>query len=510
MAEDVSFSNCYIAYIENTPYTLPPDQATHDSQSYTQTWATGWHVLPTMLWKHYITPKNWFHLVHSYEAYTVESTTCTLFNMIPMATQIAIQSTNLFTSFNNCIYAWGYTDDLYETNYHDWWTESLQPNFFYPEGLYTSPNTNSWKRYTFPKYSYRVPLFRVSAESTFGYNQHNARAVFPLTPTNLYTPSGIVWNPLNRPNSLMEFRPGKNAMTFNWHPHDCDKGKWVNLDQLAYLTPPAVTGPYCGIQRPGVYKFADNCDPEILSSQNQTATPENDYTIPNLANQPIVPYAWFLKECQNQIINSNSTSKPHNADPWMKPNLYYNGTEYSLYKYGPMQHFTKLVPLLNETGTNIIFSAQVSVKMTINLKCKKRRSALYCPTDGPYSWRQLYSHTTKDKLFIPAFIRARSGGARFNWQNMTDTNNTITDGHCREDFYTNTTVDAGTGQGQTRFARSIYTEAGQDAKPNLIVTFSKSSDRAVIQPQPPKRSASKMPTVTEAMDIQYPPTSTYM
>lgn len=500
MAESVSFSHCYIGYVENQAYNLPVDQPTSDTQSSANTLQTGWHIMPTMLWRHFITPKDWFHLVHSYEAYTVESTSCTLFNMIPMATQIAIQGSTLFTSFNNCIYAWGYTDDLYETAYHNWWNEPKQPNLFYPEGLWTAAGSATKTRYTFPLYVYRTPLFRVASENTLGYNQHPARAVYPLTAGNHYIPSGVVWNPLNRPESLLEFRPGKNAITFNWHPHSCDHGKWTNLDQLAFLTPPMIQGPYCGKQRPGTYRIADNCDPEILSSKHQTSTPENDYTIPNLADQPIVPSAWFWKECMNQIVNSNTL--PNDANPWMKPDLYYNGTEYSLYKYPPMQHFCKLVPLINENGTNIAFSAQISCKITINLKAKKRRSAFYCPTDGPYSWRQLYSHTTQDRLFVPSFIRARTGGARINWQNMADTTGTGNDGHFREDAYTRETVAGGTGTGGTR-AAVTYTTA-QTAKPQLQVTFSKDADRVVIQhPEAPKRKAKSIP-VSEAMDITHP------
>nr|QUS52582.1 capsid protein [Mute swan feces associated chapparvovirus 5] len=514
MAESVTISNCYIAYIENAAYNLPPDTPSRDTQQSSTKWATGWHILPTMQWRHFLKPRNWFELVHNFEAYTVESTSCTLFNLVPMATQLAIQGNTLFTSFNNCIYGWGYTDDLYETAIHDWWNEELQPNLFYPEGLWTSSTSQTFRRYTFPKYTYRVPLYRVAVDTTLGYNQHPARSTYPLTPGNHYIPSGVLWNPLNRPESLQEYRPGKNSISFNWHPHECDKGKWTNFDQLAYLTPPLIQGPYCGRQRPGTFSISDNCDPEILSSRWQQSTPENDYTIPNLADQPIVPCAWFWKECGQQIVNSNTQALGNNdANPWLKPNLYFNGTEYSLYKYPPMQHFCKLVPLINDNGTNIAFSAQTSVKVTINLKCKKRRSAFYAPTDGPYSWRQLYSHTTQDRLFVPSLIRARTGGARINWQNLADTNATLTDGHSREDAYSRETVANCTGVGGTK--RTITYTTAQTAKPQMIVTFSKDAERVVIQPEAPKRKPRSVPVcegmtisrtcpVTEAMDVQHP------
>nr|QUS52578.1 capsid protein [Mute swan feces associated chapparvovirus 3] len=509
MAEEVTFSNCYIAYIKNQPYTLPVDTPNYDTQDITTAHATGWHILPTFLWKHFIKPINWYHLVRSYEAYKVKSTSITIFNMIPMATQIAIQGNQLFTSFNNCCYGWGYTDDLYETNIHNWWTETKNPNFFYPEGVWCAPGQTTWARYTFPLYSWRVPLARVATANTMGYSQHPAQTTWPNTTTSQRIPSGILWNPLNRPDSLQELRPGKNSMSFSWHPHECDSNIWFNLDQIAFLSPPTIYGPYCGIQRPGTFKWSDNVDPDRWSTQHQSTTPENDFTLPNLANQPIVLSSWFWKECLNSLYNKNTSTYPNNANPWMKPNLYFNGTEYAITKYPPMNHFVKLVPLLNENGTNIEFSAQVSCKVTITLDCKKRRSAIWCPTDGPYSWRQLYSHTTQDRIFAPALIRARTGGARIPWQNQTDEDGSATDGHYREDNFSNATQPNGTGVGNSRMARSTTYTTAQSPKDNLIVTFSKDSDRAVIS-KPTALKRVLHPSTTEAMDVQYPVVSTYM
>nr|QUS52580.1 capsid protein [Mute swan feces associated chapparvovirus 4] len=490
MADDVTFSHCYIAYIHNAPYNLPQDTYAADLVDRTTAHATGWHIAPTFLWRHFLTNKDWFHLVSNYEAYLITGTSFTVFNMVPMATQLAIQGNTLFTSFNNCIYGWGYTDDLYETAYHNWFNEPKQPNFYYPEGLWYANQSTSRARYTLPLYSWRQPLYRVSATTTYAYQgspSNSGEGVYP----QIKNPTGIMWNPLNRPDTLMELRPGKNSMHFSWHPHECDAGKWINLDQIAYLTPAQVTGPYCGKQRPGTLFLSDQCDPEILSSQRQASEWYNDYTIPDLAWQPICPAAWFWKELQYSIINPQTSNYPNMNKDWMKPNLYFPGTEYQLYKYGTMQHFLKLVPLLDETATNIEFHAQIACKVTISLKCKKRRSALYAPTAGPFCWRQLYSAQSADIHFNPSLIRGRTGGARILWQNIADTDGQAAgDGHLREDPYNNTrTADAGTGVGQTR-AAPIYTTA-QAGKPDLKVTFSKTDDRVVIEtaPQPIKRKS---------------------
>nr|QTE04105.1 MAG: capsid protein [Cygnus columbianus Chaphamaparvovirus] len=496
MADDVSFSHCYLAYISNAIYELPTQASPTFARS--SLINTGWHILPNYLWKHFITPKDWIYLMHRYEAYLVTGTRITLFNMIPMAYQLAIQATTTFTSFNNCIYAWGYTDDVYETSYHNWLTnEADNPPLFYPEGLRCTIKQSTRTRYNLPLYQYRPPLFHLPSNNTFSWDNANGVGIFPVNET----PTGVVWNPLNRPEELQEYRPGKNSMTFSWSPHDCDAGKWINLDQMAYMTPCPVYGPYALKNRPGAFQMTDQVDPDFFCSRYQGNQWENDYTLPNLADQPLVPHAYFWKELQQSIINQNSTTKPNNANQAMKPNLYYPGTEYSLWKYGPNQHFTKLVPIIDSNNTNIAFSAQTAVKVELNLKCKKRRSAFFCPTDGPYSAQQMYSANLEKIVFTPSYIRARSGGARILWQNLTDTTGTTNDGHYRIDPYSSsTTVGAGPGVGGTR---SAFTSTYTQAEPTeLRVTFSKENDRVVIeQPQAPKRKTNK---IIEAMDTQHP------
>ncbi|UOH27048.1 capsid protein 1 [Galliform chaphamaparvovirus 9] len=91
MAEKVTFTNTYMTYIQNKPYVYPTTQnnTTNDDGGFN----TGWHVIPNMLWSHFVTPRQWHEFVINHEAYKVEGWKVTLFNMVPMTTQIAIQKT---------------------------------------------------------------------------------------------------------------------------------------------------------------------------------------------------------------------------------------------------------------------------------------------------------------------------------------------------------------------------------------------------------------------------------
>lgn len=490
MAESHSITNTYMAYISNTPYSYPPDNnATVSNANGAQAFLTGWSPIPNMLWKHFVTPKQWAELLIKYEAYHVDSIHITVFNMIPMTTQLAIQGNTLFTAFNNTIYALGYQDTLYETSWAPWLDKDFYavPNLAWKEGLIFNVGAATKKRAQLPIYSWQQPTTRVQSAETMSNSSINqaGNGVFP----NGGLPSGLFWDPFNRPEHLKELRPGKNAIHYTWESHACDSHIWFNIDQLCNWYPYTTTGPYTYFhQRPNQIKLTTEGDPDALSSQYQTNPWTNDYTIPNLANAPILPAAWWWHEMKNSIVQNFN---PQKAD------LFFCGTEYEQAKYLPEQFFIKMIPLFDSSGTLVETTANISIKTTLTLSCKKRRSAIYCPTWGPFSWRAIYSAQTVEQIFQPALVRYRTGGLRRTWQNLQ---NTVTPAsstgisatpHAREDPYimTRATVAAGTG---TQGTRSITTTTTIQAKQNLqpiLITVDKNLKRSFEQtkPTPPPR-----------------------
>lgn len=489
MAEDVSFTNCYMAYISNNPYNYPTDSK--DTIETNSSLNTGYHIIPNFLWQHYVTPKQFAEFQMKYEAYHVTGATCTIFNMIPMTTQLAIQGTNVFTAFNNTIYAIAYKDELYETAWENWLSQQIHTsynhNLAWKEGLIFQYGSDTRKRYELPIYRWKVPHFRTATDSTWGFRPQKGSGigVYP----NENTPSGIFWDPLNKPDSIMELRPGKNSVSFSWECHACDSGKWFNLDSLASWWPWTATGPYAGKARAGTRQYTSEEDPDALSTQYQSEPPTNDYTLMNLALQPIVPTGWWWKEMQQSIVQEFNP---------LKPDLFFPGTEYELYKYPITQWFIKMIPLFDDNGTNIQCSANVSIKMSLHLKAKPRRSAIYAPSWGPFAWKPLYTAQTQNLNFYPANIRYRTGGARRTWQNILTSVNSSgqavsSDGHWREDPYnvaSTAIFSSGTGVAGTRAARTVDTTAPMGKE--MIVTYNKDSDMVrLYPPQALKRSIIK-------------------
>ncbi|UNS41167.1 capsid protein [Psittaciform chaphamaparvovirus 3] len=502
MADDWHVTNTYMTYISNQPFQYPNDQISIMSGDTKIN--TGWGVIPNLHFSHFMTPKQWVEFVIQNEAYTVVSASCTVFNMIPMTTQLAIQGTNIFTAFNNTIYALGYKDSLYETSWMKWL--DFPNNLFWKEGLAYTPGTPNKVRASLPIYQWELPHTRTTSAATWAFKPipNGGYGVWPagylhteISPHKYQVvPSGVVWDPFNMPSELMELRPGKNAITFSWEMHECDQGRWFNLDRLASFYPHMPEGPY-PLQRPGAYPVTSQLDPDRLASKNQNdsrpttgTVPADkgrvmDYTIANYADLPIVPCGWFWEEISHSIIQDTPASGNNPAAPKMnpilKPNMFYPGTEFEKCKYPPTQWFLKMIPLFDVNNTLVEITANVSIKMNLHLKVKKRRSAIYAPTWGPIAWKNVYSASTGDKNYIEAYIRYRTGGARRTWQNIcgpdgNDTTTTSTPlwiqtGHPRVDPYdqSSSTVSATEGIANTRIT---YTTATAKQEEHLQMTFS--------------------------------------
>nr|QTE04011.1 MAG: capsid protein [Ara ararauna Chaphamaparvovirus] len=500
MAEDFSVSNVYNVYLGNQPYTYPTDNKADVAN--TDKVNTGWHVIPNMLWRHFITPGQWASLIIGYEAYHVEKISCTLFNMVPMTTQLAIQGNTLFTAFNNTIYAMGYTDELYETSWENWVDTDIINNYgvnlAWKEGLnynvgQTTTRINQW-----PVYLWRYSNSRTSSQQTWANESSrpgSGDGCWPAGTSGTNWPSGCFWDPLNMPDKIQELRPGKNAMTFTWNCHPTDENIWFNLDGLASWYPWTPTGPYT-LNRPETIKLSSTCDPDQMATKYQHSPTVNDYTIPNLAMQPLVPCSWWWQEISKSIIGD------HN--PIKQPDMRFPGTEAEQYKYPPHQWFTKLIPIFNDSGTHIDVTALVSCKVSLHLKVKKRRSAYYAPTWGPFPWRNVYSAQTQYQVFQPAMVRYRTGGMRRTWQNRAQEygQNYTTTGHPREDPYLATTniVSSGTGIACTSITTTTAVPRDVHAKGNdLQITFSTGTTPTPIAP---KRRANRVQTVETDLAIK--------
>nr|WCD44321.1 MAG: capsid protein [Duck parvovirus] len=413
MADSHSFTNCYITYFKNGPYHYPANST--DAVSLNNQINTGWHILPNMLWRHLVTPKQWAEFQMNYEAYHVDSISCTVFNPVPMTTQLAIQGTTAFTAFNNTIYSMGYTDSLYETNWFEWNKDGNDElNLCYKEGLIQPIGSSTQKRYELPVYIWKPPNARADNASVFGrQGQTNSKTVYPLAEN--YIPSGVFWDPMNRPDHLMELRPGKNSMNFGWECHSCDSDVWFNLDQLASWAPYCGDWAWDGMSSgpPDTERLSGEIDPEPINDGTIISAPGTvtDYTWPNMADWPVVPMNWFWMEMAKSIAVKSSAED-------RKVRLKALGTEYQEYKYGPTQWFVKGLPLFDENNTHIETTTQVCVKMTLNLTAKKRRSAIYAPTWGPFAWKTLYSSTSWTRNMPPSAVRYRTGGARRTMSNL--------------------------------------------------------------------------------------------
>lgn len=475
------YNNVYCMYITNHPYDYP-DYA-HESVEAGSIVSTGWHVLPNQMISHFMTPAQWADLIDHSSTYQISSISMELFNLVPLTETLSLSGQNTLWTFNNCLYALGYSDEYRETSYYNWMSygSSVQdqtklkrfpkancsPNLLYKEGKQCSGESN-WIQYTPPLYGWQRPLYRIHSTRTYA-NSALAGAgigVYPCTSSGTQAgnkqPGGLIWDPFNNPDALMELRPGKNSMKFS---HTFEHSPVFNSDMFAYMSPYTATGPYQGNDRPGTFQQTLESDPDMLTSRNEgNDGPFNDFTIPNFAFQPLVPSGWWWKEIKESIMDIT----------WLKkPNLHWTGTEREMCCDPPPQWFCKVLPLfraspIGGSPTLIDCIANVAVRTSITINTTPRHSAIYCPTHGPWSWWDLYSHLPWYHNYKLAGVRGRAGGLRRTWQNYeftsVDTEPALGGGnaHRREDPYKESvTITSGCGTGSTYTATLTHTIAKQ-------------------------------------------------
>lgn len=507
MAENVTFSHVYGTYLENNEYKYPNQHLwsiPHDKHQ----WDTGWHIVPNILWKHYASPKDMAHLEINYESYSVSGGKCTIFNPIPMTSQVNFQRTSIFTAFNNCMYILGTSDPSYETNWFSWYeSRNYSPPLFYKEGIIYEEGANegSAKRYMWPRFKYNIPNARPTEQNTFANMADMNQGCYP----SVNIPTGVIWDPMEDPSSIMELRPGKNAMSFHWEVHDVDKDKWFNLDNMAWWYPYGHANPF-PLQMPGQYHLSMEVDPDRLQSRWQYKT-GRDYTMADFMDCPVLPMSWWWKEMAESIIpNKQQTALD---DERKQAFLRFPGTERELCHYPPMQWFAKGVPLFDEHESLIKTIYFCSVKIELYLKGKKRRSKIWAPTWGPFN-QSIYTAKTEWTKWTGSYIRYRTGGMRRTWLNYegegksddTGTGTTTVDkAHPRETPYFRSAYTDSI-PGDTSYSLRPEPKTGKAKPPDLQVTFHKDDDRVVIErPQVLKRKTKpdiRMRTPSPRLDDQ--------
>lgn len=512
-------------YITNQPYYYPvpffraTGTGTTNEQvgSFAPLINTGWHIIPNLLWGHICRPREWYEMLIKYEAIQVTGIKCRLFNPIPIQTATAFQGNATFPAFNNTVYALAYNDDIYETPWFNWWCKAYSSsndkrdmfyewNPAYKEGAIPAQLTTSFatipegqcaqqrqkynetagvmsypkefttrthqsdensfmekiklRRQFLPIYWYSFPFKQYINNSNVGASWHDLSSDFEYAYNDC---SGIFWDPLNRPDELMELRPGKNMIEFGWNIHEADSHIWFNLDRIASLTPygrpralhvdpgcwnmpftPRMIdprGPGNSVNRYDYLKYTGLMKQgETITVQREQMAPESGMSIPDWRRWPVVPSRWFYEELREQnpwvyqnmrtrLYDTQVTGCPDMSTTQTKAgdvqitgpyqDIKFAGTEYEQHKYPPTQWFIKAVPLFDAGENRINVEMQMFMQITLTLKGKTRKSALYAPSWGPIENMNLYS-VNMDTPFNESYMRVRSGGARRTYYDVQD------------------------------------------------------------------------------------------
>ncbi|MEG2266606.1 MAG: hypothetical protein RSC68_19995 [Acinetobacter sp.] len=328
--ETFTASNMRFVYIENQPYQYPADTAANYPAGGIN---TGWHVLPNQLMSHLLTPKQHWEFQMKSQAYMIETVSMNIFNMIPITETLAIQGNATFSAFNNTIYALGYTDKHYETCPFNWIQASENFTLPYKEGRLNKAGT--WATMNLPIYSH-------------------PNSNFPLAIPD----SALFWDPLNDPDSIMELRPGKNAISFHWNRHPNDQDKWESRDTMMWRQPEHIEG-----------------------NEGVTVPPQK------VLKQPLQMYDGLELNHYDYAVNTNYQNqwiKWNHAQTYVNPeqklDVLSSGDPRVQTMFPITQWFIKLIPLFDANSALIQTKAQIGIQTTVTFKYKPRRSALYGPT----------------------------------------------------------------------------------------------------------------------------------
>lgn len=277
----VTYENCQIVYFNNNFNKLY--NSTNVTGTVSTNQDTGWHLIPNQLYQNWMTPRQWFDLVTNHDKYRPHSCEVTVQNMIPLTDNLSIDQSTTFMTFNNTIYALGYTDKHYET-----FLTTNPMSCLYKEGaIFTFDKGDIQSKLSLPIYNHKLIK----------------------SPDGTLYQKGYGWDPFIHPSSLMELRPGKNAIKFSWSADPVDSDKWysTSIQNLTVQSSSLVTD-----------KHLQNTDYRtqiITPGQLQKEDPRNDFKrneillYHKLWRYPI--NNWFIKMVP--ILNSNNALLKHEA-----------------------------------------------------------------------------------------------------------------------------------------------------------------------------------------------------
>nr|QTZ83164.1 MAG: capsid protein [Turdus naumanni Ichthamaparvovirus] len=305
---------------------------------------TGWHMIPNNRWWRYFNPKQWYEIQQSSAGIRVNAIRCKVSNMIPITSTVAISNATTFSAFNNTLYAVAYDDKDYSTipMHKDIEADGSFKNFWTREGAQVASAGTVEALNTLPQYVHNCHRALVDAESINW------------------------WDPFSDPDNLMELRPGKNAIQFEWH-------NTVSAPTLIFEGGCWHAGPYV--------PETDVADPNKIDDVQWT-----EYT-PNPADkywhmQMIEPggqvQQWIRKGWQNmssslQDWRSNTKYRP--AGDWQNFSETYNLRDGIMYTKPIPNWFIKIIPLFDKERNNIVAQAQVMIVWEMDYELIPRHSA---------------------------------------------------------------------------------------------------------------------------------------
>lgn len=314
----VTYENVQIVYLNNSFNKMYNSTKVTGNVAAAQ--VTGWHYIPNQLYKNWLTPRQWFDLVTNHDKFRLASCECTIQNMIPLTDNLSIGQDTTFMTFNNTIYALGYTDKHYETF------------------LTTNPMDCLWKE----------GAVLNQADGTVA-----SKLVLPVYNHHLITNENntayakvFAWDPFIHASSLMELRPGKNAIKFSWEANPVDSDKWYSTSRF-----------------------------DITVQNNTLVKDEQEFT--NNWESEIMTPGQLLKEDPRTGFRRNQVI------------LYHKQWRYPINNW-----FIKMVPIMDSKNNLLKHEAQVVIVKKISFEVTPRTNTTNFP-------QLQYNYADTSKYFIP-------------------------------------------------------------------------------------------------------------
>lgn len=322
----VEYMNTNIFYIKNDLNQLYGGKFVPDPNK-RNFWVqhTGWHFIPNTRFDNWLTPRQYYDLMNNHSKFRVHRVELILQNMIPLTDNLAINQETTFMSFNNTIYALGYTDKHYETIQIDekvdlLWREGVR----YKQASYSAAPIISGKQYL-PLYAHPLPMEKVP----------DSTGTLRETPLAIYS-----WDPLVHSSSLMELRPGKNAITFSWSRHPEDDSKWFSTIQNYWVT----------------------------NAEDRSQKPIYTYADYDFRRRWITPGGLFKVDPRNGIFENKRTMV----------------TQDQIWKYPMTNFFVKMMPIVGTKNQLLQHEAQVVLTRKIYFDVQPRIGAINFPQLDAY------------------------------------------------------------------------------------------------------------------------------